>query len=348
MLCTAGCHSGAPRPLPRPTTRARAPEPSSAATTTATTTAARLVAWTGPVEHLFFHTLVVHPELAFTHDSIGQGFRDWYLTVDEFRSILDQLFVNGWTLVDIHRAVNGQVRVPPGRKPFVLSEDDVNYYDDTRPRGVGWKLALDADGAVKVEVHDRRGRRLTDDDIVPMVDEFVAHHPDFSADGAKGVLAITGYEGVLGERVNDISSPDWAATVARAKAVAAHLRSTGWTFASHSYGHFDESENSVARLVRDSQRWKTEDEPIVGPTDVYVYPFGAGFPVDSPKIDVLRSFGFTILCDIDIVPRLTRGNGVTIMTRRHVDGVAFADAATRLAPFFDVSTVEDRVARSIG
>ena len=100
--------------------------------------------------------------------------------------------------------------------------------------------------------------------------------------------------------------------------------------------------------MRDSEHWKTEDEPIVGATDVYVYPFGAGFPVNSPKIGVLRSFGFTILCDIDIVPRLTRGNGVTIMTRRHIDGVAFADAAPRLAPFFDVSTVEDTAARANG
>jgi hypothetical protein len=350
MLGTAGCRAGVGRVLP-PTSTARRPlEPSPTAattsTTTTTTTAPRLVAWTGPVEHLFFHTLVIHPELAFTHDSTGQSFRDWYVTVGEFGRILDQLYANGWTLVDIHRAVDGQVRVPVGRKPLVLSEDDVNYYDDTRPRGVGWKLALDASGNVKVEVHDRSGVHLTDDDIVPMVDAFVAAHPDFSADGAKGVLGVTGYEGVLGERVNDVSSPDWAASVARAKALVARLRATGWTFASHSYGHYDESKGSVARLVHDSEEWKTQDEPIVGPTDVYIYPFGAGFPVDSPKINVLRSFGFTILCDIDVVPRFTRGNGVTIMTRLHVDGVAFADGATRLAPFFDVATVEDDAARA--
>ena len=83
-----------------------------------------MVAWTGPVAHLFFHALVIHPELAFTHDSIGQGFRDWYVTVGEFRSILDQLYANGWTLVDIHRAVDGDVRVPEGRKPLVPMVDD--------------------------------------------------------------------------------------------------------------------------------------------------------------------------------------------------------------------------------
>ncbi len=299
------------------------------------------------MEHLFFHTLVIHPELAFTSKPIGQGFRDWFVTVGEFRAILDQLYANGWTLVDINRAARGLARIPPGRRPLVLSEDDVNYYDDTRALGLGWKLALDTHGDVKVEEHDRSGIHLTDHDLVPIIDEFVAGHPLFSADGAKGVLAVTGYEGVLGERVNDRTAPDWSATVERAKALAAHLRATGWTFASHSYAHFDETKVSVARLIRDSTEWKTEDEPIVGPTDVYVYPYGAGFPIDSPQIGVPREFGFTILCDIDVVPRLTVGNGVTVMTRRHIDGVSFADQPTVLAQFFDVSTVEDYAARGI-
>ena len=73
--------------------------------TTTTKTAPELVLWKGPVEHLFFHTLVIHPQLAFTSEPIGQGFRDWFVTVGEFAKILEQLDANGWTLVDINRAV---------------------------------------------------------------------------------------------------------------------------------------------------------------------------------------------------------------------------------------------------
>ena len=352
VLFASGCASGA---APRSSSANKATgRPAGArstttavATTTTTTPPIPTVAWTGPVEHVFFHTLVIHPKLAFTQEPIGQGFRDWFVTVGEFRKILNQLYANGWTLVDINRAANGTVRVPRGRKPLVISEDDVNYYDNTRARGVGWKLALDGHGDVKVEEHDATGVHLTDHDLVPMIDEFVARHPAFSADGAKGVLAVTGYEGVLGERVNDTTSPDWPAAVMRAKALAARLRATGWTFASHSYAHDDETKISVSTLIHDSTEWQTEDEPILGPTDVYVYPFGAGFPLDSPQIQVLRRFGFTILCDIDVVARLTAGNGVTVMTRRHVDGVSFADQPAALARFFDVATVEDRAARGL-
>jgi peptidoglycan/xylan/chitin deacetylase (PgdA/CDA1 family) len=313
--------------------------PPAAATTsppTATSVAGtRLVAWTGPVEHLFFHTLVIRPELAFTNDRLAQGFRDYFVTVGEFRAILDQLYANRWTLVDIHRAVAGTVRVPEGRRPIVLSEDDVNYYAYSRPRGLGWRLVLDAAGAVKVEVRDDRGTRVTDEDLIPIIDRFVAAHPDFSADGAKGVIAVTGYEGVFGER-----------DVARARLVADRLRATGWTFASHSYGHIDLTRESLARIQRDTDRWKAVAEPVIGPTDVYVYPFGAAPPTGSATVRLLRDAGFTIQCGIDPVPRLTRAGGVTFMARRHIDGIGLEQQARLLASFFDASTVEDTVARA--
>lgn len=304
-----------------------------------TTTTVPLVAWTGPVEHLFFHTLVVRPDLAFTHDQLAQGLRDYFVTVAEFRRMLQELDANGWTLVDIHRVVAGDVRVPPGRKPLVISEDDANYYNYSRGRGLGWRLVLDGRGAVAVEVRDDRGTRVTDDDLVPLVDEFVAAHPEFSADGAKGVVAVTGYEGVFGERVEETWAPDLADRVARADAVAQRLRATGWTFASHSYGHIDLAGAPMSRIERDSAKWATVAGPIVGPTDVYIYPFGAA--PSAAGVRALRDLGFTVQLSIDPVPRLTRVDGVTVMTRRHVDGIAFRDQARSLQPFFDVASLVD-------
>ena len=313
-------------------------------TTSITAPPVPLVAWTGPIEHLFFHTLVIRPELAFLHDQLGRGFRDYFVTVGEFRAILDQLYANGWTLVDIHRSVNGDVKVPVGRKPLVLSEDDVNYYDYSRPRGQGWRLVLDSTGAVKVEVRDDLGTRVTDEDLVPIVDEFVAAHPEFSAEGAKGVLALTGYEGLFGERVNRPSDPDFAGSDSRVSALAARLRATGWTLANHSYGHPDLTKLSAAQVQRDTERWKFEAVPLIGDTDIYIYPFGAT-PGPATK-RVLLGEGYTIQCNIDAVPRLTQVDGVTLMSRHHVDGIAFSQQARTLAAFFDVGLVEDVAARS--
>ena len=338
-------HSTGTVPAQTATTRPPAATTAVPAVETSTTTP-ELVAWHGPVEHLFFHSLVIDPRLAFTRDQLGTGFKDYFVTVGEFKAILSQLYANGWTLVDIHRAVNGTAMVPPGRKPLVLSEDDVNYYDYERPRGLGWRLALDPAGHVKVEVHDRTGVHLTDDDIVPLVDQFVAAHPAFSAQGAKGVLALTGYEGLFGERVEDTTSADHAAAVARATAIAGRLKATGWILASHSYGHIDLSQTSTSFAEADLEHWLREDGPITGPTDVYVYPFGSRPP--PATIAMLQAHGFTLLCDIDTVARVLHDDGVLIMSRRHIDGLAFAGQADNLKPFFDVTTVEDRRSRGLG
>jgi hypothetical protein len=300
------------------------------------------------VEHLFFHTLVIHPDLAFRDRRQGQGFRDYFVTVGEFRRILEQLYRNGWTLVDLHKAVAGRVRVPPGRKPFVLSEDDVNYYRYEHGRGLGSRLVLTAGGAVEVEEPDGHGgTKVTDDDLVPLVDEFVAAHPDFSAENARGVLAPTGFEGLFGERVEESTAPDLAQRRARVRALAAALRSAGWTFASHSYGHIDFSTSSLATARRDVERWKALAEPLLGRTDVFIYPFGAQPAATSPVIRMLREEGYRILCDIDVRPRLRHEDGLAVMSRRHIDGLALSQQHAALLPLFDTRAVIDAVARRL-
>src|SRR3954452_12812329 len=104
--CTSG--GGAAASSPRAATtpgRSATVRPSTTAGTPIATRSpsAHLVPWSGPIEHLFFHTLVIHPGLAFTDRTQGQEFRDYFVTVTEFRRILDQLYANGWTLVDLHK-----------------------------------------------------------------------------------------------------------------------------------------------------------------------------------------------------------------------------------------------------
>jgi hypothetical protein len=331
------------------TTAATAPEPSPPATVSPAPEPAprrRLVRWRGPVEHLFFHPLVQDPRRTF-HGSEGQGFRDYFVTVREFRRILAALERHRYVLVDIERAVSGRLRVPRGRKPLVISVDDLNYYDYMRRTGPAFRLALAPDGGVAVELRDRRGRhpRLSHArEIVPILDRFVVAHPDFSLNGAKGVIALTGYEGVLGERTNEFGARDIAARRRRARAVVARMRATGWRFASHSWGHIDLSRSSTARIAADAARWRRDVEPITGPTDIYVYPFGAP-PSDAARTMLHATFGFRVFCPIDVRAFTTRIGAVVVMARRHVDGLAFTGQRANLLPMFDVRRVIDRAAR---
>ena len=305
----------------------------------------RLVRWRGPVEHLFFHSLVIRPKLGFRNDALGRSIRDYFVTVREFRSILRRMYANGWTLVDLRRVVAGRVRVPRGRRPFVLSEDDVNYYDYGRTRGLGYRLVRDAAGEVAVEERAGRSRRVTGNDLVPIVDAFVERHPLFSAEGAKGVLALTGYQGLFGERIQQ-AGPGRAAAVRRARAVAARLRATGWTFASHTYGHIDLARKSAADVQADSDRWARLAWPVIGRTDVLIYPFGARPPDGSETARVLRRAGYAIQCDIDTGARLVRRGEVSFMSRRHVDGLALYGREASLRPFFSARLVRERRPRT--
>lgn len=289
-----------------------------------------LVPWHDPVPVVFVHQLVMRPALAFTDDVLGRGFRDFGVTVPEMRRLLDQLWLRGRTLVDLHRVVTGTVRVPQGRTPVVLVEDDANYYDYARERGQAWRLVLDS-GEVRVKDHGADGRRarVSDDDLVPLVEAAVAQHPLLSADGARGVLAVTGYQGVLGERLTD------AASRARAVALVAALRSNGWSFASHTYGHVHLGRASRRAVLHDAARWDEVVGPVVGPTDVLVYPYG-----DRPPPSVagaLAARGFRVQMDIDVRERVEQHDGWVLVSRRHVDGLALQ--AHHLDDLVDVRVV---------
>jgi hypothetical protein len=283
---------------------------------------------------MFFHPLILVPQRAFTDDRLGHGFAHYFVTVREFRGILDGLWRNGWTLVDAHRAATGTVYVPVGRKPLVLSEDDVNYYGYFAGRGLAKRLVLDSSGNVKAEYADASGVRLTDEDLVPLVDEEVATHPEFSAQGAKGVLAVTGYEGLFGE--HDLTD---SAARARVRALVARLRATGWLIASHTYGHIDLAKDSLAAVARDTSRWLALTRDLIGPTDLLIYPFGAR-PSAAGRA-LLRDAGFRIQFDIDVGARRLAIDGVVVMSRRHIDGYAFAGQRRALAKFFDVAAIVD-------
>ena len=97
------------------------------------------------VEHLFFHPVIAYPQWAFhdgpTPQSQKDGLDDWMVTVDEFNKILQSVYDNGYILVRMEdvwseqinengeaRMVRNTLKLPEGKKPLVISFDDVNYY----------------------------------------------------------------------------------------------------------------------------------------------------------------------------------------------------------------------------
>lgn len=319
------------------------------------------------VSHLFFHTLIVDPERAFDGDEDAQGYDDYMCTIDEFTKIMQDVYDDGYVLVSPHDICEKQddgtmkplpIRLPKDRKPMVLSQDDVCYYEYMEGDGFAADLHPNADGRVVNSYTDADGKTTEGSyDMVPLVDDFLEDHPDFSYHGHKGVLALTGYNGILGYRSSKREYGDHPEKLKtaqeKAKKTAAALKDTGWEIASHSWGHLDIKKSSLAHLTRDFDRWDAEVKPLTGETDLLILPFGADLsgvpPYDTqdPKYQAVRDHGFDFIFLVDGTAEYwaQMQDGYLRQARMNVDGIRLrANAAgeeTSLEPFFDSSSVID-------
>lgn len=138
-----------------------------------------------------------------TLDGAGSG-----LSVSEFRLILEDLYAQNYVLVDPHSLASltdegfrsTQIIVPDGKKPLILSQYGVSYTANDRAHATA--LTRDASGRISCTYYNEEGYLVTGaQDVVPVVEEFIGQHPDFSYKGARGILGITGEQGVLGYRI---------------------------------------------------------------------------------------------------------------------------------------------------
>ena len=313
-----------------------------------------LVPYQGIVEHIFFHPLIAYPELAFDGDYMEQGYNDYFTTIPEFERIIEQLYERNFILVhlsDVYEEVNGEVvartlYLPEGKKPLVISIDDLNYYEYMIEHGNAYKLILDERGKIATYSKNPTGEDVISytDEIVTLLDTFVEKNPDFSLNGAKGTIALTGYEGILGYRTQE-GSPNRESEIEEAKKIVAELKRTGWIFASHSYGHINVTNVSLQHLISDSEAWKREVESIIGPTPLYIYPYGARADYHSPKFKYLVDSGFKVISAVGPSSYTKIINGAYTMDRRHMDGIGFIDQPHTMTDLFDVNYVLDKVNR---
>ena len=281
------------------------------------------------ISHIFVHSLIVDTSRAFgPKSSQPKGYNQYMTTVSEFNKMIESMYAKGYVLVSIHdiakreidadgneKLVAQPIMLPPGKEPFVLSQDDVNYYEYMDNDGFADRLVIGDDGIPTCQYTDIDGNILYGEyDVLPIIDRFIKEHPDFSYRGAKGILAVTGYEGALGydtglsmKKYDGMSETEKMKLIneerEKAKAVAEAIKADGWEFASHSYTHSNMTNATLEKMQYDSKRWHDEVEIILGPTDVYIYPYGADIcdwhGYKGEKFELLKSYGFWYFCNVD-------------------------------------------------
>ncbi len=340
------------------------------------------------VTHIFYHSLVVDEQRAFgnqDNDSQAVGNNQWMTTVDEFNAITQEMYDRGYVLVSIHDLYtvttdeNGnekwepaEILLPEGKKAFVMSLDDLSYYHAYDNYGYAARLILDENGKVVNEYYDAAGNlEIGAFDCVPLLDEFVEKHPDASYRGAKGIIALTGYNGVLGYRTDatyDLSSPDcdihqqaWIKAHpdfaldnerAEAKKVADAMKANGWEFASHTWGHMRVGDRSLESIKVDTKKWLDNVAPIVGDVDTIIFAHGTdledagAYSESNEKYQYLKSQGFRLFCNVDSNEYSTfLGEDYMRQGRRNLDGYriyynAYGDQ-DNLSDLFDAKKILD-------
>ena len=340
------------------------------------------------VTHIFYHSLVVDPERAFANQEKNPqavGNNQWMTTVSEFEKITQEMYDRGYVMVSIHdlyeevvdengetKFVEGTILLPPDKKAFVLSLDDLCYYHSYDGYGYASKMVLDENGEPTCEYIQADGTVVTGAyDVVPLMDAFVKEHPDASYKGAKGIIALTGYNGILGYRT-DISytsitddldhvkkvwikeHPDFDIEEERAEAkkVAEAMMENGWEFASHTWGHLRVGDAGMERLQSDTKKWMENVAPLIGGTDTIIFAHGQDlgkwgyYDESNEKYQYLKEQGFKVFCNVDSSKYATwLGDDYLRQGRRNLDGYRIYYNAigeqNNVSDLFDASEILD-------
>lgn len=255
------------------------------------------------VKHLFTHCLVAY-------EDPGDVFYNECVTVTEFKRMIEQLYENNYILIDIdymyeysydaagtlNAKIKDTIKVPEGKKPIILSIDNVAYPRWDHGKGRSDRLQV-VDGKLVTYTRFADGSELYSDDneAFTILWNFVQEHPDFSLSGAMCVVAPSGGEGLFGWDTKP-GSADYAESVKQAGQIVRWFNEHGFSFACHSYSHDSFRDMTVEEIRQDIQRWNDEVYPIVGKTHVFIYPYGSFTQKNSDQAYALSKEGFAVFC----------------------------------------------------
>ena len=333
------------------------------------------------IPNLSFNQLIEDLPRALADKDYGSKYNENYVTTKEFRAILQQLYDNGYILVSPYDIAplttgadgkatvsKGVLYLPEGKKPLVLTQQGANYYTymvdsdgdgiaDKGGAGFASKLIVDANGKLMNEMVAADGTTVTGAfDLIPILDEFVAAHPDFSYKGAKAIIAVTGYDGLFGYRTDPetatkISKEYYDKDVAAVVPVINAVRQSGYDIACFTYDYVGYSDLSSGEIQQDLALWTKEVTPLLGNVDILVYPYGSDVgdtnEYSGNQYTALADFGFKYYIGQD--SSTTAWGQITDnyarQTRRWVTGSYMAHNPEFFKDLFDSAAVLDTAGR---
>ena len=330
-----------------------------------------MVTWPADqVYDLSFHVLVADPQRAFSDAVYSSSYKSNFITTTEFINILNALYQGDYILVgldDLYALeysstygteiyVEKQLRLPEGKTPVMLTEINASYYvymqagaQDGLADGFASRLAYDgnhfynemilADGSIATGAYD----------MVPLLEAFIADHPDFSYRDARAVIAFAGYDRILGYRIND-NTLDADALQAERDGLAdtiQALKNAGYKIGCYSYHNDRNYANWSAESINsDTILWEEKVKPWVGKVEVYIFPWEADISDETPytgnsKFTVLYNAGFRYFLGTGTETWSQVDNRYVRHNRLMITGTYLKNKPERFSALFDASAILD-------
>ncbi len=326
------------------------------------------------IPNLSFHVLIANMNRALADQELGGSYNRNFVSTAEFEKILDQLYLNNYVLVDFDSFVAANsmdgtadvynevsVWLPEGKKPVMITETMVNYFGymidpnkdgvpDSNGHGFASRLVVDDNGDIKAEYVDENNvTQVGNYDLVPILEQFIAEHPDFCYRGARATLAVSGSEGIFGYRIQSETIANkgqdyYNEQVVGATKVVNALREKGYRLACYSFGNEDYSKMSADMVNQDIQKWKSQIAPVIGEIDTIVFARGTDIgDYTGGKFDVLTAAGFRFLVKSGETPYTEINNSYVRQTRLMVTGENMVSKSSMFTGngLFDPNTVLD-------
>ena len=326
----------------------------------------------GAIANLSFHVLIADPARAFSDSKLGGKYNQNFVTTDEFEKILQALYDNDYVLVNMSNFIaetetggtttysSKTLKLPDGKKPIMITETMVNYFTymidsdndgeaDKGGAGFASKLVVDSNGDIKAEMVDSSGNTLVGNyDLVPILEDFIAKHPDFSYQGARATLAITGDEGIFGYRtqgatVQKKGQDYYDQQVKGAKEVVQALQDKGYTIACYTYANTDYGKLTSTEIQAEMDLWKREVVPIVGQVNTIVFARASDISstgaYTGSRFNVLYNEGFRYFIGNGSKPSADVVSNYVRQVRLMVTGSGLANASTMFSDYFDAKSL---------
>ncbi len=264
----------------------------------------------GDVKYMYFRP--IPNEKLYSLDSNNKKFYDSFISMDEFKGVLDVLHKNNYMIINIadlydqvyregsFRVKRKILNIPKGKIPFVLFVDDFGYSSS--------RLIIDdEDMQVKmIKVKNGNEEITEDNNVITIINKFVRENEGFSFNNAKGVLSIVDSESIFGyntgrniskrSRISTDKIKKLSNDIYEAKRIADNLKNDGWIFACNTYGNIDFKDVTLNLVKNDMDNWYRYVSNIIGYTNLFVYPSGNVIDKNDERFKYLNDSGFNIFC----------------------------------------------------